>query len=416
MKVLIVGNGGREHALLLKLKKSPRVREIHCLHGNAGMVTHAIDHDIAGDDVAGIAHLAGAEGFDLVVVGPEAPLVKGLTDVLEAMGVRVFGPTRAAARLEGSKAFSKEIMWEAGIPTASGKIFDSPAVALSYIIQTGAPLVVKADGLAAGKGVFICHTVEEAEKAVWKLMQGRIFGDAGDTVVIEEMMEGKEVSLLFFTDGKTALPMLPAQDHKRIFDNDQGPNTGGMGAFAPAETLSSVEVADIQKRVVEPVLAAMAKRGTPYRGVLYVGLMLTSEGPKILEFNARFGDPEAQVILPLLKNDLVDVMDAVIDGHLDQIELEWHTGYCLGVVLASKGYPAQVEDDHVVSINSLDRGGDWLIHAGTRLLEGRVHTKGGRIFTVTATGNTMEEVREKAYNKAAEIVFSGCQYRQDIGK
>ncbi len=414
MKVLVVGGGGREHALVWKIAQSPRVKEIFCAPGNAGIARQARCVNIGTEDITSLLEFARREGVDLTVVGPEAPLCAGIADAFEGAGLRVFGPSRAAAELEGSKVFAKEIMKKYGIPTARFAVFDDPAAARSYIKEIGAPCVVKADGLAAGKGVIVAASEEEALAAVDTIMVERAFGRAGERVVIEECLEGEEVSVLAFTDGQTVVPMVSSQDHKRVYDGDRGPNTGGMGAYAPAP----VYTPEIHRRTLEeilvPAVRAMREEGRPYRGVLYAGLMVTSEGPKVLEFNVRFGDPEAQPVLALLESDLVEIMEAVLEERLAGVEIRWRDGAAVCVVLASGGYPGSYEKGKVIS--GLDEvPPDVLVfHAGTAEAAGRVVTAGGRVLGVTAAAGDIASAVRAAYSVVEKINFEGMHYRRDI--
>lgn len=415
MNILVIGSGGREHAIVKKIKESPRVDRVLCLRGTPGMQEDALSFDIDWKNRDDVLSLIENEKVGLTIIGPEAPLVDGLSDFLSSKGHRVFGPSGQAAMLEGSKAFAKKLMWDNAIATASGKICTDVDDAVAYIREQNVPLVVKASGLAAGKGVLICGSAAEAEAGVRKIMQDRIFGTAGDIVVLEETLSGREVSLLYFTDGRNALPMLPAQDHKRIFDEDMGPNTGGMGAFCPSTIVDDDLIDEVRRDVVEKVLQVMQKMGCIFRGVMYVGLMLTEQGYRVLEFNARFGDPETQVILPLLSSDLVDVMDACIDGCLDKISLKWSDRKSLCVVLASEGYPGNVKDGRIISgLNTPDLD-TWVVHAATEFGGQYILTSGGRVLNVVATAKNFQSAREKVYNRVNSISFDGMQYRKDIG-
>lgn len=417
MKVLVVGGGGREHALVWKIKQSPKVSEVFCWPGNAGIVESAnCLFDGSTEDVAGIVKFVEKEKIDLTVIGPELPLMAGLTDELIQRGFKVFGPTRQAAEIEGSKVFSKQLFQKYGIPTARFGVFDQPEKAKQYIRELNKPCVVKADGLAAGKGVIIALNQEEALEAVDLIMEDRAFGNAGNKVVIEEMLVGEEVSLLVFTDGKTVVPMVSAQDHKRIFDGDQGPNTGGMGAYAPAPVLTPELQEQVLNEIVLPTVEAMAAEGRPYKGVLYAGLMITAEGPQALEYNARFGDPETQVILPLLESDLVEIMEAVIEERLAGIEVKWKQSYSVCVVAAAGGYPGKYEQDKIIA--GLDKAAALdklkIFQAGTALKEGEIVTSGGRVLGVTAWDEDLESAIAKAYQGIGLIEFEGIQYRKDI--
>ncbi len=415
MKVLIIGSGGREHALAWKLSKSPKVKELFIAPGNGGTASLGKNLPIKANNISDLLRAALELQIDLTVVGPEGPLSDGIVDLFQKKGLRVFGPTRKAAMLESSKAFAKEIMEKFGIPCARGKTFDSFRDASDYVKKSSKwPMAVKADGLAAGKGVIIAGSEGEALAALTNIMVDRAFGAAGDKVVIEEGLMGKEVSLIAFTDGKHIAPMPPACDYKRIYNGDKGPNTGGMGSYSPPPFFNDNLVKLSMEKVLEPVVRGMAERGDTYKGVLYAGLMLTNEGPKVLEFNARFGDPETQVILPRLKTDLIDIMLAVIDGSLNKMKIEWSDSACVGIVLASEGYPGEYATGF--SISGLDKIDDdvFAFHAGSKQSNGDIVTDGGRILTISATGKDLALAREKAYTNAARINFQGCYYRKDI--
>lgn len=419
MKVLVVGGGGREHALVWKIAQSPRVREIFCAPGNAGIASLAHCVSIGAEDVRGLVDFASREKIDLTVVGPEAPLTLGIVDEFSAAGLAIFGPSARAAAIEGSKVFAKQLMAKYGIPTADFAVFAEPAAARRYISQKGAPIVVKADGLAAGKGAVVCRTVEEALFAVEEIMVKGVFGEAGRQVVVEEFLEGEEASVLAFTDGETVIPMLPAQDHKQVYDGDRGPNTGGMGAYAPAPVCTPEVMRAVEEQILRPAVRAMAREGRPYRGVLYAGLMITPQGPKVLEFNARFGDPEAQPLLVLMASDLVEVMEAVLEGRLAETQVRWHEGAAVCVVLASGGYPGPYRKGLPISglEEAASRHPDVVVfHAGTALAEGKVVTAGGRVLGVTARAASIEEAIARAYAAAGEISFEGMHYRRDIGQ
>lgn len=416
MKVLVIGGGGREHALVWKLAQSPRVTKIYCAPGNAGIARLAECVEISSEDVAGLLEFARREAVDLTVVGPEGPLTLGVVDTFEKAGLKIFGPCAGAAAIEGSKVLAKDIMAKYNIPTARYASFDNDREAFDYIRRLGAPCVVKADGLAAGKGVIVAATVEEALEAVRLIMSSRAFGAAGDRVVIEEMLTGEEVSILAFTDGNTVIPMLPAQDHKQVYDGDRGPNTGGMGAYAPAPVCTPDIYRYTLENILIPTVSAMAAEGRPYRGVLYAGLMVTAEGPKVLEFNVRFGDPEAQPVLMMLETDLVDIMEAVIEGRLNNIEIKWKKGAAVCVVLASGGYPGSYARGDVISGLDQVPPGVVAFHAGTALRDGQVVTSGGRVLGVTALGEDIPEAIERAYRGVGAINFAGMHYRRDIGR
>lgn len=414
MKVLVVGAGGREHALVWKLKQSPRVTELYCAPGNAGIAQDAECVSCNLDDLEGLAGFARQEQIDLTVVGPEVPLVAGIRDLFEASGLRLFGPLAQGALLEGSKTFAKQIMAKYRIPTAVFEIFQDPQAALACVRKIGGPCVIKADGLAAGKGVVVAQNTAEAEAAVRLIGMEKAFGKAGETILVEELLIGEEVSVLAFTDGKTILPMVASQDHKRLYDRDEGPNTGGMGAYSPPP----VYTPDIHDRVcaeiLEPLVRGLAQEGIRYQGVLYAGLMLTSQGPYVLEFNCRFGDPEAQVVIPRLRSDLVDVMEAVLDERLDGITLEWDPRPAVCVVMASGGYPGAYAKGKVIT-GLDDIPEDVLVfHAATAASDGRVLTSGGRVLGVTGFGETVRKAVEDTYRGVAKLFFEGMHYRKDI--
>ncbi|MCL1805150.1 MAG: phosphoribosylamine--glycine ligase [Clostridiales bacterium] len=419
MKVLIVGSGGREHALALKLKQSPKVEKLYCAPGNAGIGEAAETVDIGVADIPALVKFCADNAIDYVVVGPELPLTLGLTDALAAAGVRAFGPTKEAARLEGSKAFAKDFMKRHGIPTGAYAVFHAGEADKAKAFARGlpGPWVVKADGLAAGKGVLICQYMDDTDKAIEEILDKKAFGDAGNALVIEEYLDGEELSLMAFSDGSTVVPMLTAQDHKRIFDHDEGPNTGGMGAYAPAPAGTPELVRQACRDILEPVVAGMAAEGRVFRGVLYAGLMLTERGPMVLEFNARFGDPEAEVVLPLLENDLLDILEACSDGGLERMPIRWKDGSCVTVVLAAAGYPGNPRGGDVIRGLGQTPPGITVYHCGTALdAQGRMVTAGGRILSVTAPGQTLREAVDLAYTGVGAVGFDGCQYRRDIAK
>lgn len=415
MKVLVVGSGGREHALCWKIAQRPDT-EIYVAPGNIGMVDVATLVNIKVDDIAGLVDFAKAEGIDLTVVGPELPLTLGIVDAFQEAGLACFGPNKAAAKLEGSKAFSKELMKKYGIPTAAFDTFTDVEKAKAFVDEIGVPCVVKADGLAAGKGVIICMTREEADKAIEDMLTDHAFGDASATIVIEEYMVGPEVSVLAFADGKSVLPMVSAQDHKRIFDGDKGPNTGGMGAYSPAPVYTEALSAEVNKTIIEPTIAAMAAEGTPFTGILYTGLMLTEKGPRVLEYNVRFGDPETQPIMVRMKSDIVELFQACVDGKLDEATLEWHDEAAVCVIMASGGYPASSEKG--VPIHGLDdiaAEEAIVFHSGTAEKDGEIVTNGGRVLGVTAKDATIKGAIDKAYAAVEKINFDHMQFRRDIG-
>lgn len=420
-RILVVGSGGREHALAWKLAQSPRVAQVFVAPGNGGTdgpSGYPISNvPLPATDIPALVRFAREQAIDLTVVGPEAPLVAGIVDAFTGAGLRIFGPTAAAALLEGSKAFAKQFMVENGIPTARGEVFSSLEAARTYLHQVGTPIVVKASGLAAGKGVFVCSTLQEAETALRKVMVDRVFGAAGDQVVIEECLTGHEASLLCFTDGETVVPMIPVQDHKAVYDGDRGPNTGGMGCYAPAPLMSSDLIQKVVRTILQPAVDGMRRRGTPYVGVLYAGLMLTSSGPYVLEFNCRFGDPEAQVVLPLLETDLLDILEACLDKRLHWIDVKWREGFAACIVMASAGYPDGYEKGKpIYNLDSVNDPDVIVFHAGTRRTDGQYLTDGGRVLGVTATAPTLPGALYKAYRSVERISFEGCHYRRDIGR
>lgn len=418
MKVLLVGSGGREHALAWKLSQSKRVTKLYIAPGNPGTALHGENIAIAAEDIEGLKAFALREKIDLTVVGPELPLTLGISDAFSASGLLVFGPSKAAAELEGSKAFSKELMFRCDIPTAFYKKFDDAAQAKAYIETHNPPMVVKADGLAAGKGVVICQTREEAIEAVDLMMTEKAFGSAGKRIIIEEFLAGEEASFLAITDGKTVLPLAPAQDHKAIFDNDKGPNTGGMGAYSPAPVLTSELQREVMEKVMYPAVLGMEKEGRPYKGILYAGLMITAAGPKVLEFNCRFGDPETQPILMRLASDLFEVLLAASENRLDEITLEWKDQAAVCVVMAAKGYPGEYFKGSVIAglLDAAKLPDTMVFHAGTKMKDGQVVTSGGRVLGVTALGANVKTAIENAYRAVNKISWEGAQYRTDIGK
>ena len=419
MKVLIVGSGGREHALAWKIAQSPRVEKLYCAPGNAGISQYAECVAIGAMEFEKLADFAEENEIGLTVVGMDDPLVGGIVDVFEARGLRVFGPRKNAAILEGSKAFSKDLMKKYGIPTAAYENFDDPKAALQYLeTEAKFPIVLKADGLALGKGVLICNTLEEAREGVRTIMLDKQFGTAGNRMVIEEFMTGREVSVLSFVDGKTIKCMTSAQDHKRALDGDQGLNTGGMGTFSPSPFYTPEIDAFCQEHIYQATVDAMAAEGRPFKGVIFFGLMLTPKGPKVLEYNARFGDPEAQVVLPRMKNDIVEVFEACIDGTLDQIDLQFEDNAAVCVVLASGGYPVSYEKGFPIEgLESLkDKDGVYVFHAGTKKENGKFVTNGGRVLGVTATGPDLKAARANAYEAVKQVTFEKAYCRSDIGK
>ena len=417
MRVLVIGSGGREHALVWKLSQSPEVTKLFCAPGNGGIGELAELVDVGAEDVEALAEFAESKDIDLTVVGPEAALAKGLVDLFDKRGLRIFGPTKAAARLESSKAFAKNLMRKYHIPTGQFAVFDDPQAARAYVRQLGVPIVVKADGLCGGKGTIVATTLSEALGAIDLLMEDRIFKQAGERVVIEERLMGEEASIIVVTDGVTALPLLPAQDHKRLQDGDKGPNTGGMGAYAPAPVIDASLSKQVMEQVIMPTIRAMASEGLTFKGVLYAGLMLTSDGPKVLEYNVRFGDPEIQAILPLLKSDLVPILDDAVEERLSTTQCAWDAGSCVCVVLASGGYPGEFQIGK--EIHGLDRAqkprNPLIFHAGTKKDRERFVAWGGRVLNVVGLGADLEEALKHAYDAIGTIRFEGMQYRKDIG-
>ena len=419
MRVLIVGSGGREHAIAWSVSKSDKVNKIYCAPGNAGISEYAECVPIGAMEFEKLAAFAKENEIDLTIIGMDDPLVGGVVDVFEAEGLRVFGPRKNAAILEGSKAFSKDLMKKYNIPTAAYENFTSAEEALAYLETAKMPIVLKADGLALGKGVLICNTLEEAREGVKTIMQDKKFGTAGNTIVIEEFMTGREVSVLSYCDGKTIKPMTSAQDHKRAKDGDQGLNTGGMGTFSPSPFYTEEVDAFCQKHIYQPTVDAMAAEGRPFTGIIFFGLMLTEEGPKVLEYNARFGDPEAQVVLPRMENDIIEVMEACVDGKLNEIDLKFEDNAAVCVVLASDGYPLSYEKG--LPISGLDEfkkhDGYYCFHAGTKFNEeGVLVTNGGRVLGVTAKGSDLKEARANAYAATEWVDFANKYKRNDIGK
>ena len=419
MNVLIVGSGGREHAIAYSVKKSPLADRIYCAPGNAGIAQIAECADIGAMEFDKLADFAESHDIGLTIVGMDDPLVGGIVDVFEERGLRVFGPRKNAAILEGSKAFSKDLMKKYHIPTAAYENFTDPGEALAYLRERASfPIVLKADGLALGKGVLICEDLASAEAGVHTIMEDKKFGAAGETMVIEEFLTGREVSVLSFVDGRTIRPMTSAQDHKRAFDGDQGPNTGGMGTFSPSPFYTKEIDAWCMEHIYQPTVDAMAAEGRPFKGIIFFGLMLTADGPRVLEYNARFGDPEAQVVLPRMENDILEVMNACVDGTLDQVELDFSGNAAVCVVLASDGYPVHYEKGIPMSGFERFEGkeGYYCFHAGTKLKDGKIVTNGGRVVGITATGRTLQEARKNAYEAADWIEFSNKYMRRDIGK
>jgi phosphoribosylamine---glycine ligase len=418
MKVLVVGGGGREHALVWKVAQSPKVSKVYCAPGNAGISEQATLVPIQANDLNGLLGFALKEKIDLTVVGPEDPLTRGIVDLFESKGLLIFGASKKAAEIEGSKAFAKEMMKKYHIPTAFYEIFDNRNEAAKYIRSQGAPVVVKADGLAAGKGVIVCKTVQEAIHSVDQIMVERIFGNAGNRVVVEEYLVGEEASYIAFTDGKTILPMASSQDHKPILDGDQGPNTGGMGAYSPAPVVTDEIHEKIMEKILRPIIYGMGEEGRPYQGVFYAGLMIHGGHPKVLEFNARFGDPETQPVLMRMKGDIVPILEACMRGTLSRHRIEWDNRASLCVVMASKGYPGDYEKGKVITglkeVSRMD--GVSVFHAGTTLKDGQIITNGGRVLGVAGLGENIPRAIERTYQAVKKISWDGVYYRTDIGQ
>ena len=418
MNILVIGGGGREHTLAWKLAQSPSATKLYAIPGNPGMA--AVAECVSGisiEDNEAVVAFAEEHAIDLVVIGPEVPLTNGIVDAFEAAGILAFGPRKAAAELEGSKAFSKGLMKKYGIPTAKYEVFTDAEAAKAYVKQEGAPIVIKADGLAAGKGVIVAETCDEALAAVADIMEDQEFGAAGNRVVIEEFMEGEEASLLCFTDGETIVPMISSQDHKRAYDGDKGPNTGGMGTYAPAPVMTPAMIEATKEKILKPVIAAMKQEGRTYQGCLYAGLMITKDGPKVVEFNARFGDPETQVVLPLLKSDLVDIMVACAkgDGSLKDLDIAWSDGAAVCVVLASGGYPKSYRKGYeITGLDEAEKLGCHVFHAGTAERDGSVVTAGGRVLGVVAEAADVRAAVDKAYQGVNVIDFKDKMFRHDI--
>jgi len=416
MKVLIIGSGGREHTLIWKIIQSPKVSQIYCAPGNAGISQLARCINIDADNIEKLVDFAKKEKIDLTIVGPELPLSKGIVNEFNKEGLKIFGPNKEAAEIESSKVFSKYLMKKYNIPTANYKVFQNRERAFNYIKQQTFPLVIKADGLAAGKGVFIVKNLDQAGDALNVLMKKKTFGEAGRQIVIEEFLKGEEVSILAFCDGKTVVPMVSSQDYKKIFDDDQGLNTGGMGAYSPVPFYPNEFKKTVLEEILKPTVKGLQSEGKEYKGVLYTGLVLTKEGPKVLEFNARFGDPETQVVLPILKTDLVDILNAVIEGSLHKINIEWNNNFAVCVVVASGGYPGKYQKVKVISgLERLEKLKDIIVfHAGTKYQDGKIVTCGGRVLGITSWDDTISKAKEKAYKGVKEIYFEDMYYRKDI--
>ncbi len=418
MKVLVIGGGGREHALIWKIAQSPKVKKIFCAPGNAGIAQQAECVSISAEDIPSLVSFARKERIDLTVVGPEAPLTMGIVDTFEGQGLKVFGASQRAAEIEGSKAFAKNLMEKYRIPAGESATFDDYSLAVDFVKKKGAPRVIKADGLAAGKGVILCHTLEEALKALELIMVEKAFGAAGKRVVVEEFLQGEEASFLAFTDGETILPLPTSQDHKPVFDHDRGPNTGGMGAYSPAPVVTPKVHRQVMEEVMIPTIRGMAQEGRKYRGVLYAGLMIQDEKAKVLEFNARFGDPETQPLLMRMKSDLVPVLEATVEGTLSSLKVEWDERATVCVVMASEGYPGSYKKGKVISgLEEAAKIPDtFVFHAGTAYKDGNIVTKGGRVLGVTALGKGIPEAIAQAYEAASRISWEGAHYRKDIGQ
>ena len=417
MKILVVGGGGREHTIVWKISQSPKVEKIYCAPGNGGIAALAECVDISATDIDGIVKFAKEKEIDLAVVAPDDPLVLGMVDALEKEGIRAFGPRKNAAIIEGSKVFSKELMKKYGIPTAGYEVFTDSKSAIEYVKKGTFPTVIKAEGLALGKGVIIAQNEQEAVDGIREIMDDKKFGESGNRVVIEEFLTGPEVSVLAFTDSKTVKPMVSAQDHKRAYDHDKGPNTGGMGTFSPSRLYDKAKAEECMKNIFLPTIKAMSAEGRPFKGVLYFGLMMTEKGVKVIEYNCRFGDPETQVVLPRLKTDLADIMEAVIDEKLDGINIEWEDNAAVCVVMASGGYPVSYKKGYEISGIAAAEAVDGItvFHAGTKLDGEKVLTNGGRVLGVTATAKTLDEAIAKAYNGVEKISFTDEFHRTDIG-
>lgn len=417
LRVLIIGSGGREHALLWKVSQSPQVKEIFVAPGNAGMASLATLVPISAENLDGLLQFALDQKMDLTIVGPEVPLLHGIVDQFQQAGLAIFGPNGQAAQIEGSKRFAKDLMKKYGIPTAGYQTFTDANEAKAYVRQVGAPIVIKADGLAAGKGVVVASTLEEAEQAITDAMEQKVFGSAGDLVVVEEYLTGQELSLMAFVDGTTVVPMVPAQDHKPAYDGDQGPNTGGMGTYSPVPQFTDDVLSTAVTTILEPMVQAFQQEGIDYRGVLYAGLMITADGPKVIEFNARFGDPETQVVLPRLTSDLVEIMLAVIEGHLHSNLVRWSELAAVCVVMAAGGYPGSYQKGLAITglLNQFEKE-KFVFHAGTKLEDSQLVTAGGRVLGVTALGEDLRVAQKNAYELVKQIHFSGVHYRKDIAE
>lgn len=415
MKILLVGGGGREHALAWKLSRSPKLTKLYAAPGNPGIARLAECVDIAADNVDGLLAFAKKEKIDLTVVGPEVALCKGIADLFQENGLRLFGPSKGAAELEGSKVFCKNLLRRYGIPTPNYRVFNQSKAAVAFVKSSPYPLVVKADGLAAGKGAVICHTESEAVVAIEGMMEKKVFGKAGDQVVVEEFINGVEASVLAFTDGSSIAPMETTQDHKRVYDGDRGPNTGGMGAYAPAPVASERDFQRVIREILVPTVHAMNKEKRRFRGILYAGIMYTKSGPKVLEYNVRFGDPECQPLMMMLQSDLVPILEAVIDDKLGDVDVTWDPRPAVCVVMASGGYPGSYETGYpITGIEAAEAGGAAVFHAGTAVVDGKLVTAGGRVLGVTAQGKDLREAQGNAYAAVKKIEFKAAHYRNDI--
>lgn len=419
MKILVIGSGAREDCLVWKLAQSKLVSKIFCAGGNAGTAIRAENIDISPTDIEKLLDFAFRNNIDLTIVGPEAPLVEGIVDRFKEKKLKIFGPSKDLALLEGSKVYAKELMIKYGIPTAKGKIFNNYQDAKEYLNKGVYPCVIKADGLAQGKGVEICQNYDQAQEAINRMMLKKIFGKAGERIIIEECLQGQEASILVFTDGKTIIPLVPSQDHKRVFDNDQGPNTGGMGAYSPAPIITDSLLKKIIDTVFNPLIKGLSQEGKIYKGILYAGLMLVKNKIYVLEFNVRFGDPETQAILPKLKTDLAEIMIKIVDNKLSDVKLEWDKRFCLGVVLTAGGYPSDYrKGDQIKGLNNFEQSADLMVfHAGTKTTEdkSKVFTNGGRVLTVVSLADTIAKAQDKVYSAIKNINFKDMHYRKDIG-
>lgn len=415
VQVLVIGGGGREHALTWKASQSASVEKVYCVPGNPGIAQIAECAKLDISDNEALVSFAQEHKIDLTIVGPEVPLANGIVDAFRSQGLAIFGPTQAAAQIEGSKSFAKDLMKKYHIPTAKFEVFTEAEAAKAYIVEQGAPIVIKADGLAAGKGVVVAMTLDEALEAVDMMMCDNAFGNAGAQVVIEEFLSGEEASILTFCDGTTIVPMISSQDHKRAYDNDEGPNTGGMGTYAPAPVVTADILARVQKEILEPTVAAMKAEGMPYTGCLYAGLMITEDGPKVIEFNARFGDPETQVVLPLLDSDIVEVMMACVNGNLADLDIQWKNDAAVCVVMAAGGYPQSYnKGDVITGLDTAAQQGAIVFHAGTAKDGDNIVTNGGRVLGVTALGSDIQQAVDNAYRAVKAIHFDNVHYRNDI--